>query len=279
MTVMKTILVPTDFSENSKAGLKFALNWSQIEDLKLVFIYVVNVTRNHESTEQEFQHHFSHEMKIAKEKLDDFLVNTFENFGLKPSHYSTEIVEGFSADIAILGYCEAHPKINYICISTRGAGGLKKMLGTNTGNLITNSEVPVIAVPQDYNGAELKKVLYASDLKDYDLEIKKVIDFAKPLKAEIEILHFSWPYEELTKNNTFERDYDYGFKLSFPSHNVTQKLIDNLHDEIKEKNPSVFIMFTNQDKNFWERIFSPSKTEQLSFEIEVPMLVFRKEVS
>ena len=101
----------------------------------------------------------------------------------KPGKYFIIIIQGISADISILDYCRKNKGIDYICISTRGAGKFKKIFGTNTGNLITKSEVPVLAVPQNYKVADVKSVLYATDLRNYTAEIKKVVAFAQPLKT------------------------------------------------------------------------------------------------
>ena len=276
---MKRILIPTDFSENSKSGIKFGLKWAEKDDLHLVFINIYQPIRKLEWTKSEFEQNETAEIRRSKEELDRFILDVFESFGVTPKHYSTEIIEGLRADSSILEYCENNQDINYICISTRGAGGLKKMLGTNTGNLITQSKIPVIAVPQDYQGANLETVLYASDLENYSSEINKVLNFVRPLKLPVEVLHFSWPNEDHSKNDELNRDYEYGLTFSFPPHNVRHKLITNLQDQVSEKQPSVFIMFTNQEKSFWEKLITPSKTEQLSFKIEVPMMVFKKEKS
>ena len=257
--------------------MKFALQWADKEEVKLLFIHVLQVKRETGMTEHEYHHCIAGKLRHEKHVLETFLQAVFAEFNVQPEHYAIEVVEGFSADTSLLAYCERHSEISYICISTRGASGIQKVLGTNTGNLITASATPVVAVPLNYQENGLNKILYASDFMDYPQEIEKVINFARPLKAQIEILHFSWPYEDYSDDSAFQRDYEYGFTLSFPAHDVTQRLITNLHDEIQEKKPSVVVMFTHQEKKFWDKIFSPSKTELLSFRLDVPLLVFRKE--
>lgn len=273
---MKKILVPTDFSENSKSALEFALGWAEKEMLHLEFLYVTHISRNTEWTDNEFLVHSETDRTEVQLKLDAFVQQMISERKHKPAAVTTTVIEGLRADNTILDYCEDDGSLYCICISTRGAGGLQKMLGTNTGNLITHSKIPVIAVPQNYSETEISNVLYASDLENYEDEINKVIEFAQPLHAAVEVLHFTWPDENRAEKDNFSKDYEYGFTLSFPPHNVSKKLINNLHEVVKEKQPSILIMFTNQEKNFWQKLFSPSKTEQISFEIEVPLLVFKK---
>ena len=42
---MKKILVPTDFSANSRAGVRFAIHWATQQKLDLVFVHVLNILR------------------------------------------------------------------------------------------------------------------------------------------------------------------------------------------------------------------------------------------
>ncbi len=169
---------------------------------------------------------------------------------VKPGKDSCIIVQGISTNISILDYCSRTPGIDYICISTRGAGKLKKIFGTNTGNLITKSAIPVLAVPKNNKVADVKSILYATDLRNYPEEIKKVVAFAQPLKTKIEVVHFTWPdeisFDEKTIEAAFKKAFKYGLKLYFEKNDGTHSLIENLENQIRIKMPSVVIMFTNQ---------------------------------
>jgi hypothetical protein len=170
--------------------------------------------------------------------------------------------------------------IDYICISTRGAGKFKKIFGTNTGNLITKSEVPVLAVPKTYKVAEIKNVLYAADFRNYAAELKKVVDFALPLKATIEVLHFTRQseitFDEKNIEAAFKKKYKYGLKIHFEKNDADLSLVENIQKQIRIIKPSVIIMFTNQERPFFQKLFLSSKAEELSFQLKAPLLVFNK---
>ena len=51
---MKKILVATDFSNNSKAGLRFALQWSTREKLELIFLHALHILRPIQWTDSYF---------------------------------------------------------------------------------------------------------------------------------------------------------------------------------------------------------------------------------
>ncbi|KAF0240342.1 MAG: UspA domain-containing protein [Chitinophagaceae bacterium] len=278
---MKKIIVPTDFSVNSKSGVQFAIHWATQQKLELVFIHVLYVLRATRWSESYFEKYAAQEEAFCKIKFEKFISGIYRNMNVKPGRHSIIIVQGISPDVTIQDYCMRNSDIDYICISTRGAGKFKKIFGTNTGNLITKSPVPVLAVPKTYRISAIKNLLYATDFRNYSEELKKVVDFASPFKATVEVLHFTWPneivFDEKTIEAAFKKKYKYGLKIRFEKNDAVQSLIENLQNQIKIIKPSVVIMFTNQQRTLFQKIFLYSKAEELSFEAKVPLLVFNKE--
>ena len=277
---MKKILVPTDFSANSKSGVQFAIHWAARQKIELIFVHVLHALRATRWSDSYFEKYAEQEEKRCRTKFEQFIAGTYRQMNVKPGKYSSLIIHGVSADITILDYCRRHPGIDYICISTRGAGKFKKIFGTNTGNLITKSEIPVLAVPKNYKVADINSVLYATDLRNYTEEIKKVVAFAQPLKTQIEVLHFTWPDEipldEKTIQVALKKQFQFGLKLHFEKNAAAHSLIENLQNQIRIRKPSVVVMFTNQKRTFFQKLFLSSKSEELSFEAKVPLLVFNK---
>lgn len=277
---MKKVLVPTDFSANSKSGIRFAINWSRRQPLELVFIHVIHLLRPTVWSDSVFDKHAKQEEDKYKEKLEKHIAGIYKSMNVKPAKHALVVTQGLSPDIAILDYCRRNKKIDYICISTRGAGKFQKIYGTNTSNLITKSEVPVLAIPKSYKIADVKNVLYATDLQDYQRELMKVVDFAQPLKATIDVLHITWPSEIILDKKNMEvalkKQYKYSLKIHFEKQDTVYSLIQNLQNQIRIRKPSVVIMFTNQQRSFLHKLFLSSKSEELSFQSKVPLLVFNK---
>ena len=277
---MKKILVPTDFSAYSRVGVRFAIHWATRQKLELVFVHVLYILRATRWSDAYFAKYAAQEENLCRIKFEKFIADIYRQMNVKVGKYSTLIIKGISADISILDYCRKTSGIDYICISTRGAGKFKKIFGTNTGNLIAKSEIPVLAVPQNYKVAEVKSILYATDLRNYAPEIKKVVAFAQPFKTKIEVVHFTWPgeisFDEKTIEAAFKKQFKYGLKLHFEKNDGVHSIIENLQNQIKIRKPSIVIMFTNQNRTFFQKIFLSSKSEELSFEAKVPLLVFNK---
>lgn len=277
---MKKILVPTDFSDNSKAGVQFAIHWAAQQKLQLIFIHILHMLPLTEWDVSSLAKIGEDEEKISKTTLEKFIETIYRKMKVKPGNISFVIVKGISADISILDYCRNHIDIDCICISTRGAGKFKRIFGTNTGNLVTKSKIPVMAVPGTYEVADIKTILYASDIRDYALEVKEVLAFALPFKAAINVLHFTWPNEDMFDEKMIEsalkKQYKYSVKVIFNKNDAVHSLIQNLQSRVKLIKPSVVIMFTNKQRTFFEKLFLSSKAEEFSFQLKVPLLVFNK---
>ncbi len=272
---MLKILVPTDFSANSRAGMRFAIQWSMQQKIELIFFHVF-----HAIALPANEDHIKAEEAAAGNKLQRFVSALYKSMRSKPGKHSCVVKQGVSPDIAIMDYCRKRADIDYICMATRGAGTLNKLFGTNTGNLITRSQVPVIAVPKNYRKKSVKQILYATDFQDYSKELKKVEDLARPLKAGIEVLHLTWPYELMPNRKTLEKSFDkkfpYGLELKIKRTGFTRSFFKDLRDMIYKSNPSLVVMFTDQHRNLLEKILFPSMAEQLSFITKIPLLAFQK---
>ena len=277
---MKKVLVPTDFSNNSKAGLQFVLQWSTREKLELIFVHALHILRPMQWTDSYFLKFAEKETEIYKKKLEKFIAGICKTTKIKPARYFCTIIRGFSADLAIMEYCRQRGDIDFICMSTSGAGGFKKILGTNTGNLITKSKVPVIAVPKNYKAKPITQLIYATDFYNCKEELKEVVAFARPLKINVEVLHFTWPDEAMPDKEIIEsgmrKQFRFPLKLHFEKPDIRYSLIENLQKQIQVLKPSLAIMFTDQNRTLFQKIFLSSKAEQLSFQLKVPLLVFNK---
>jgi len=257
--------------------MRFAIQWSMQQKIELIFFNAVHVAN---PPGKEYKPNIEVEERNATRELKRFVSGLYKTMHCKPGKYSCVAIHGISADISITDYCQQHSNIDYICIATHGAGKFKKLFGTNTGNLITKSEVPVIVVPKHYRKKKIKRILYASDFQDYAVELKKVERFARPLKAEIDIVHLAWPGEVMPGKEAFKKlslekpSYKVGLKIERRDFN--QSLLKNLRNIFNKSNPSMIVMFTDQHKSLLEKLFLPSKAEQLSFTTSIPLLVFQK---
>lgn len=276
---MKKILVTTDFSSNSKAAIRFAIKMATRQDCELTFFHSYYVMKPTSWGEKTFKSYENNEATKLKAKLLKFVASIYNSMGVNPGKINHVISSSFVTDANIMKF--AKDKVfDFICISRRGSGKLKKLFGTNTSNLILQSKVPVIAIPSTYKPTKIESVLYASDLSAIEKEMKQVVDFANPLGAEIELLHLNYPsdivFNSKVIENVIRKFPSSQIKYSFENINLLHNLVANLQSAIKKHKPSVLIMFTDQKQGFFQKLFLSSSTADYSLNSPVPLLVYPK---
>lgn len=276
---MKKILVTTDFSDKSKAGLLFAIQLADQNEFDLTFFHAYHILTPTAWNFVRMEEYEKEQTKIIQDKLNVFVEGVYKSLNLTKSNEKCIIKSSIFPQSCIMEYA-AENNFSFICISTKGAGKLERFLGTNTANLINHSDTPVIAVPFNYKPTKITRILYASDLVHLEKELKNVVDFAKPLKAIVELLHFTSPLETIIDPKVIElavkKFSKYNVKLHIKNTDFVKSMIANIETAIKNSKPSMMIMFTEQNRTLFQKIFLSSKSAEYSFSTKVPLLVFNK---
>lgn len=276
---MKKILVTTDFSTHSKAGMRFAVQLATQKDVELVFFYcfqaLIPTTIHRDRIENSVQQ----QTKANLAKLEKFVASLHKSMKVTPGAHRCVVVEDLSPESAILDYAHKNA-FNYICISTRGAGKLRKIIGTNTSSVILKSSVPVLAVPHTYRVQPVKKILYSSDLENLDREMPLVAAFAKSVGVKAELAHFYYPTEikldRETLTEMWRQKYPQLGQVYLEKSDLNASFAEQLNQLIQKVKPSMVVFFTHTNKTWFDKLFSTSRSEAFSFMTKVPMLVYRK---
>lgn len=276
---MKKILVTTDFSASSKSALYFALQLASQTGFSLTFFHSHHVlvpTAWNEKVFNSFEK--SESIKINK-KLQRLVESVYKKSGLKKGEYQCVVSRSVFPENAIIKYAKEN-EIDFICISRRGGAIHRNIFGTTTSGLINKSAIPVIAVPPKYKSEKIKKILYASDLLNLNREVNCVADFAKPLKLKLELLHFKVPSDVSLDpkmiDNASKKFSGQEITMHLRDFDFSESLIKNLDKAICDSEPSIVVMFTQQHRDFFSRLFLPGSTPSYAFKASVPLLVFPK---
>jgi nucleotide-binding universal stress UspA family protein len=280
MTKRTNILVPTDFSAASRAGIRFAIQLSRQQDVHITFVHVLTLLRRSKWSDRQFEAFAAAERMRRKKKLDDLIADIGRRMPLRPGITSPLILEGLSADLALIDYCRRHPEIHLVCMGTRGASKINKLFGTNAGNFITHSDTPVIAVPSAYRRAEISRLLYVTDLTNCEGELREIVALARPLHARISVLHLVQPgefdFDTSLLQKIWKKEFKYPVMVDFRYADSTLSLVADLEKNIHSFKPSVVAMFSNRHRTLFQAIFYPSRAERLSFRTKTPLLVLGK---
>jgi nucleotide-binding universal stress UspA family protein len=165
-----------------------------------------------------------------------------------------------------------------IVMGTKGASGLKKyVLGSNTTSVIEVSHIPVLAVPELGEFKSFKNVVYATDLRHVQKELKILIPYLEKFNSTVHLLHVT----PLLKGVLgLEKKID-GIVKKAGITNVVCKVIVNknigeaIDYYVAESNADLLAMFTH-NVSFYEKLFDRSMTRKMAFHSRVPLLAFRQ---
>lgn len=276
---MNKILATTDLSTNSKAGLRFAMQLADLLKYELIFYYAIEVLKPISWSSQKYDSYLNLEKESYTPLLEKFIIDLYAKSGLKPVKYTCIVETGESLDKMVINL-GVKAKADYICMSTRGAGLIKEIFGSNTSNLIEISNIPIFVIPSNYRIRPITKITYASDLEQFNVELKLVEKLNKSLKTSLDVVHFQNIIDFETNKTKFEQlaakhkkdNIDFYFKIF----ELDYSMSDQLQSFTKKNKSSLLVLFTKGHKNWIQKLFNASNTSQLTYDGKLPLLVFHK---
>lgn len=279
---MTKILVTTDFSVNSKKGVLFAMQLAKQTQCELIFYNVVKIFRPTIWDNVYYEEFEIKEITRSQKFLEKFISDLFLKTKITNVTYKCVCEVAMVASNQIIGYAKTS-KAHYICVSTVGEGKLNQLFGTTASELITFSPTPVIIVPQNYRIKTINSLFFASDFKNFDAEFKKIEQFTIPLRAILNVYHYDYSSFLEINNNKFSKLIKNHESKNIHFHlrplDSGTPLLDHLEKDILIAKPSMVVVFTKQNRNWFNRMFLSSLSAELAFDTKTPMLVFKKRMA
>lgn len=270
------ILVPTDFSELSKVAVLYAMRLAKKLKADVILLTVINI-------------HSSSASAINWEKLEDELIHLANQDAEKlirevsakvkgNLQITFRYVTGSAVDDAVEAFAVKHG-VDLVIMGTRGASGLRKVLmGSNATAVINKSSVPVIAVPGATEFRQVKKIVYASDMRNINDEIRTITLFASFFNATVQVLHVMKEdsAERINRKKTKD-DLITLSKYSKISFHVVKSdaVADTVDNFVIDQKADMLAMFTHR-LDFYEKLFGKSVTREFAFHAQVPLLAFNR---
>ena len=168
-------------------------------------------------------------------------------------------------------------KIDFIVMGTTGATGWEAFfMGTNTGNVLTTVDVPVLSVPFDSKFKKIETIGFTTRYRTKDKKaLKDVLKIAKKTNAKVKCLYVKTNDSDVS-NETVKQWED-----EFSAEPIQFSIIpsDDVHDTILDfilfKDIDVLAMLTYK-RNFFVELFKPSLTQKFSNRLDIPILAMHE---
>lgn len=279
---MKKILVSVDYSTNARKAIRFAIQLASQTKAEVTFYHVANriVPTSDATWDYTYYAQFQEEQEQQGQNYLVKLIKSVYTLKLPQGvKYTCVCQSGNNIADQIISYAQKN-HIDFICAGARGTGIMAKLFGNVATHLITDSPIPVFIIPKNYRIKPLTDLCYASDMENPETEIKKVLELATSIQATVKVLHFDYEiglHENQDKLTAIAQKYETkNIKFHYKKLDALYPLNEHLRKIIRLIKPSLVVLFTKQDRKWFDRLLLSSQSTELSFTSKVPLLIFRK---
>lgn len=277
---MKTILLPTDFSENSWNAIKYALNLFETTPCTFYLLHVNNsnyIMANDSAyvpTEYFVENTFT---KPSKLQLKKILKRICQEFPANKKHHFFTLTD-YNFFIESIRKHVHEKQIDMIVMGTKGATGLKKLIvGSNAADVIRKVKCTTLIVPESATFASLNEIAFPTDyFLNYDVNLlKPLYEIIKKYHSNLRVVHITHKSEELDlsqqNNKEVLKDFFNSFEVSF--HILTNKKVEDAIECFIQSRDIKMMVMVAKNLNYFQQILFHSKIEDISYHTNVPFLV------
>ena len=282
---MKTILFPTDFSENAIHAVKYGYWLSkQIKaDIILCNAVIIPAEAPHaglvvwpmEESAILLKNSIAELVKLKKS-----VEKTQEKSSFRPA---VKYINQAGTVTDVVNEIIAHENIDLVIIGTHGSSGLSTLLlGNHSRSMIDSVTRPLLLIPPAAKLLPVKKIAFATDFKEPEedvLSISMLVELAIPLHAEIILTHI---YEDESKKPEFQQ-----WIKHFMKELIVKIHFSNVHYALYKSNGAQsglewlcdnkqidMLAMVHRSHNFIDSLFRGSQTQKIAGQIPIPLWVF-----
>ena len=277
---MRTVLIPTDFSENALHALAYAQELFKCKRTEFYILHAFadqvygkfknNSVEERKKTEQDVR-------KQTEKKLGE-LVQQVLGEPPNPLH-KFETIAAFDSLVDAVNDFVNQYNIDLVVMGTKGeTSDNTTIFGSYTIQVFKYVTCPVLAVPEGGTYQPPKTILFPTDymLPYKRRELKLLGDLAADFKSEIHCLYIS-DFEVLSDrqvdNRLFLKDSLSRAYVSFETHPIKNK-VEAILDYIASRNVGLLTM-VNSRHSFFEDMLYQSSIDKLGLKIKIPFLVMQ----
>lgn len=270
---MKKILIPTDFSKNAARAVAYAS--ALYADRQCSFI-LIHIQENIESSIGD-EADYANELQLITRKLEK-CKKTFTN----PIHEVVSTLETGSFVENIRKVVESE-EIDLIVMGTKGTNNTTIMpIGTNTQNIITKVQCPVLVVPNDTKYSRIREVVFPTDLylRYSNKTMEPLSSILISNKSMLHIVYRIANKAQLSREQLISKEYlnNINRDIEIKFHEISST---NLREELKsyiDKHETQLIAMSAKSLNFIQVLISKGSPETDSYIRNTPFLFLHESI-
>lgn len=281
---MSNILVPIDFVQASSSALRYSLHFAEALGKEIILLHVIYPEFEMLDLPVVSLQTTREKIELARENMQQLVDQSLMQIQLDQDLESVPILR---ADIEIgtpgpvIDTVSENDDIDFSIMGMRDDHSvLENWLGSVTQHIVTRSQKPVLVLPRECNFKVPKRILYASNFTEGDLEgIHWIMKNWAPFEAQINILHIHSGSKTISADHYAQHlEVADGLQREFPNITILDKEGDDpvkaLLYYIDEGEYDLLALFSPL-KSWWERLTHKSIAKQVIKLSEQPVLVLK----
>ena len=276
---MKKILFPTDFSEVADNAFVHALEFAKIVNGELILLHTFELpVYDNQFFPENYNVLFDSlqliEFDMFKEEIPK-LHNIATERNLDHIRMSHRLMDGNL--LHNIKKAIKEEKIDFIVMGTSGATGWEAFfIGTNTGNVLTAVDVPVLSVPLESKFKKIETIGFTTRYRAKDKKaLKDVLKIAKKTNAQVKCLYVKTNNSDVSEATIKQWEEEFADEPIQFSVIPSDDIQDTILDFILFKDIDVLAMLTYK-RNFFVELLKPSLTQKFSNRLHIPILAIHE---
>ncbi|MEO6904713.1 MAG: universal stress protein [Bacteroidia bacterium] len=270
---MKTILVPTDFSDVSRNASEYALAYAKEFQYKVIFYHAYHFPITSGTEEPLLV--MVDPLVLETEhliRLKEEVAALMKNYKDIPSECI--VSQGLAVDEVI--ELENKKRFDLIIMGIQSTGILSQMVvGSISTDIIRKGKTPVIIIPENATFKIINKVALGVDYRaPLDTKLLEPLkNIVKTCHSKLYILNVVKPNEHIDDKSIAGIQLENYFEdvLHTTYFEENDVITDGINDFVSEHNIDLIAVIP-QKQNLLERIFKKSQTKDLAFHAQVPLI-------
>ncbi|MDT0556160.1 universal stress protein [Patiriisocius hiemis] len=277
---MRTIIIPTDFSETAENAIRYAVELFKYEKSTFIIMnaFADEVYKNTVEMDRDFFEEYKQKSEEGTKKALQKVIAEILEVSPNPKH-TYEYVASFGSLVDEVNYLANKHNADIIVMGTKGKSNKDDVaFGSQTLQVIKYVSCPVLVVPVGFHGYPLENILFPTDymLPFKRRELELINTLVKRFFTMVHFLHIS-NVKKLTHrqkdNKSFTSCCFEDVKTSYiiaPGEDITAVVNKSLKD-----NSIDMLVMVNHRHSYLENILYRSTIEKIGLEIEIPFLVLQ----
>ncbi len=262
---MKNILVPIGSNENAVNTLRYAIKFAKEFQARIYLVHVFSSPK--------ISGAFINVDKVIERDSKQILKDHLKKVDREGVEIITSTLKGHSEKDTLKQLIKLLD-IEMIIASTKNDGSDETIfIGEITGNLIKDTEVPVLIIPEEAGYKPVKKILMtikSGSIKSLNT-LDVLVEIQKHYGSTINLLQVKTPKldaKDLELNETLEGLVNK--RIQTRNATVFQGVLEFWHDE----NPDMLCVIRRK-RGFFKKLWEDDRVKKINFDSNIPLLVLK----